>query len=377
MKILHTSIITGIAGSENYLLKTLPALNELENIDISFVALTPKSQKGNADTFLKILENSGVKTHIIYFSSPYLKAAKQLNRLTRNESFDILHSHLLHADIFAAIVKRYLNKKIHHVSTKHGYQESYNNSFGFDPGFKKKNLYWRLAKWAEQKVTKSYAISKGLQHLYIGLGICKKNKLDLLYYGFDFNIDGRITEKSSILKLVMVGRLTAFKGHRFAIEACEYLTNQNIDFSLDIIGNGELENELKALTTEKKLDKQIHFLGYQANASNLMIDADIVLIPSVAEGFGVVVLEAMAAKSAIIAFDVPAVNEILIDNETGLLAAPHDPIEYAKKIVMLSENYELRVQLVKNAHERLINYFCLNRMITETSDFYVSVNFEQ
>jgi glycosyltransferase involved in cell wall biosynthesis len=370
MKILHTSIIEGIAGSENYLLKALPAINKLGGIEVTFVALTPLSKKSSEDKFVSILRDQGIKVEVIYYRRNYFSAAKKLSKVLKEGSVDILHSHLLRADVISSLVKRYYCKSIAHVSTKHGYEEAYNDRFGFDPAHKQKNKYWRIAKWAEAKVSCSYAISKGLQNLYIGLGICKSDKLKLIYYGFDFNFEASEKQTNRLFKMVMVGRLTRFKGHRYAIESCKFLKEEGVKFSLDIIGDGELDSALKTLVTSNGLDDHINFLGYQANGYEYMLEADTVLVPSVSEGFGVVVLEAMASKTAIVGFDVPAINETIVDEESGILVAPYDTKKYAQAIMRLIEDDELRLKLTKNAHKRLLTSFSLDRMIDETADFY-------
>ncbi len=373
MKIAHSSIILGLAGSEKYLLDLLPALNKKEDVSVSFVALVPKSRKGSEKEFVDQLRSSDVDVHIVYYGRAVIGGVFRLNRILKSLNADIIHTHLLHADFFAALVKRLLNKRIKHVSTKHGYEETYNNEHGFDPSFKVKNKYWRVAKWSEKKITKSYAVSKGIQNLFIGLGICNKDKLDVVYHGFDFNFPERSKPKNETARLVMVGRLTAFKGHRYAIEACAELKKMGVDFHFDIIGSGELDGELKNLVDEKNLGDQVSFLGHQAEAYRRMIDSEVVLIPSVAEGFGVVVLEAMAAKTPIVGFDVPAINELLINNETGLLVAPYDITEYAMAIHQLLENQGETARMVQSAHRQLINYYSLDRMVSETVAFYQSI----
>lgn len=348
-------------------------MNKADGLKASFCALTPKSKKGSEEKFVKLLRDSGVEVHTIYFTKSLVGALSQLTKLCRKESIEVIHSHLLHADVIASMLKRYYCRKITHVSTKHGYEEYYNNKFGFDPSHRIKNKYWRVARWAEKTVTKSYAISKGLQNLYIGLEICRADKLELIYYGFDFDFELDKKKENDRFKLVMVGRLTEFKGHRYAIEACRHLKDRGVDFDFDIVGNGELDETLKQQVHELDLEDCVHFLGYQENGYRFMIDADVVLIPSVAEGFGVVVLEAMAANSAIVGFDVPAINETIINESTGLLVPPYDTELYATAVQRLAEDLELRKKLVAKADQRLRSYFCQDRMIQETISFYSSL----
>ncbi|OHX65555.1 glycosyltransferase family 4 protein [Flammeovirga pacifica] len=373
MKILHTSNITGIAGSENYLLNILPVLNKSKEIEIEFLVLTPLNCKGQEGKFREVLERKGVKCHTIYFSKSRLfNVIRKINSIYILGNFQGIHSHLLHADLIISLTKRILNKKIVYFSTKHGYEENYNNKYGFDPSFKKKNIYLLLATYAEKVIDRSFAISKGLQDLYIGLGISNKNKLDLIHYGFDlpdslpFDSFFRRSDK----QLVMVGRLTGFKGHKYAIEAVDILKNKISDVKLLIVGSGHLETELKNYVKKLKLEPFIEFIGYHPEGRRFMDASDVVLIPSRAEGFGVVVLEAFAAKKPVVAFNVPSLDEHIIDNKSGRLLEPYNVQSYAEAIQELLEKPKKRDEMSNNAHQKLKSYYNLDRMLEETLCFY-------
>lgn len=373
MRIAHCQIILGIAGSEKYLLDLLPALNKQSDLEILFIALVPKSRLGDEAAFVEAMTKRGIEVIIVPFQGVGLNGARAIKHIVKEHAIDIVHSHLLHADFMTAQARRFLRTKVLQVSTKHGYEESYNDVHGFDPAFKKKNTYWRIARWSEKGMSRSFAVSKGLKNLYIGLGICPADKLDVIYHGFNFDSEPLEKKKNTVPKLILVGRLTAFKGHRYAIEACQQLAKNGHPFELDIVGSGDLEDELKAVVQKRELTDQVHFLGYQTDAAQRMAQADAVLIPSRAEGFGVVVLEAMAAKTPIIAFDVPALNELIESHKTGILVSPYDTTAYANAIQELIEKKEWSAQLAEAAHIKLKNYFSLSRMSEETAQFYRSI----
>jgi len=375
MKILHTSKIIGIAGSENYLLNILPELVN-KNVEIEFLSLVPLSSKGSEVVFNNKLIENNVKVHTVYYTKSTIFSLKKIKKKIEDINPDIIHSHLIHADFTMAMVKKYFLPKIKLVSTKHGYEESYNNQYGFDPSHRKKDKYWRIASFSEKQVNKSFAISKGLQNLYVGLGICKKDKLNLIYYGFNFNQHKKLIVnkklKESDNQLVMVGRLTGFKGHRHAIEAAHYLNKKGIDFKLLIVGSGPLQKELELQITELNLSNKVILKGYQSNGAEYMASSDIVLVPSIAEGFGVVILEAMAVKKPIIAFNVSSLNEHIVNEESGILIEPYDTIKFAEKIEELLNDRKLCQQFTQKATVKLDEYYNLDRMVNETLQFYFS-----
>jgi glycosyltransferase involved in cell wall biosynthesis len=89
-----------------------------------------------------------------------------------------------------------------------------------------------------------------------------------------------------------------------------------------MVGDGTLASSLKALGEKLGVDKNIQWLGFQDNVHNFIKASDIMVIPSSAEGFGLVVLESWFHAKPVIAFDVPAINEIIEHEKDGLLIQP-------------------------------------------------------
>ena len=375
MKLLHSHIISGIAGSEGYLLNILPELKRRGN-NVEFLCLYKKGEIEQTQKFCSILEKHDIPSFKVEIPKiPLLGTFRKINAIIKKGSYDIVHSHLLHADLLISTTKYLFRQKFKLVSTKHGYEEWYNNQYGFDPSHKVKNRYWRLARFAEKMTTRSYAISNGLYNLYSGLGICPKEKFDLIYYGFDFDDSYSHNEEFRFgsPQLAIVGRLTGFKGHRYAFGAIKILKEKYPDIRLVVIGSGELEQELMQLTIELGISENVVFTGFQPNPRDYVFTSDLALLPSISEGFGLVVLEAMSVKKALITFDVPSPNELLVHKETGWLVEPYNVSEYAKAIDHLMEDKSLRETIASNAYSRLKDYYNLTRMVDETEAFYAKV----
>ena len=374
MKLLHSHIIDGIAGSEGYLLNILPELVR-RNVEIEFLCLYKKGNKENTEKFCNKLIAHGIAIHYVAIDSyPTYSALQSINKILKKGNYDLVHTHLLHADFFVAATKWFFGNKTKQVSTKHGYEEAYTNAHGFDPSFKSKNKYWRLAKFAEKRITRSFAISGGLYNLFIGLGISPKNDLDLIYYGFDFTDEFEYNEayRFGSPQLAMVGRLTGFKGHRYAIQAVQKLKSKYPQISLVIVGSGELDKELKEMVKELGVEENVTFTGFQSNPRDYVHTSDLALLPSVSEGFGLVVLEAMSVKRALVTFNVPSPNELLENHKTGWMVDPYDVDQYAQAIEHLVENKEKREAIANAAYAKLKDYYNLTRMVDETMDFYTT-----
>jgi glycosyltransferase involved in cell wall biosynthesis len=376
LKILHAQNITGIAGSEKYLLSALPALKRAGH-DIHFLALHPEKNKDGYREFKAQLEAEGIPVHVLPFRSfPFYSLMKNIKKLQREHSFEVFHSHLIHADFLLALYKKFVNPGACLVSTKHGFQEWYNNKYGFSAMGKRNNVYLRVAKFAERQMDAAIAISKGLRDLYLGMKISKDDKIELIHYGLDFPDPVRQEEEKRFWKnqLVLVGRLTAFKGHRYAIECLPQVLETHPDTGLVIVGSGQLEDELKELVAKLQLQGHVRFLGYSPEARACMASSDIVLVPSVSEGFGVVVLEAFSVKKPIVAFDVPSLNEHIQSGENGFLANPYDLEEYAAFISELLNSESKRSSFGEAGYNKLQDYYSLTRMTEETMSFYDKLN---
>ena len=100
---------------------------------------------------------------------------------------------------------------------------------------------------------------------------------------------------------------------------------------------------------------------------------DIILIPSMGESFGMVFLEAFAAGVPVVAFDLPAGNEIVRDGGNGLLAKPENVNSLVEKIKLLCNDAALRKRIVNQATTDLLQQFSLTRMANQYQAFYQSI----
>ncbi|HLP56495.1 MAG TPA: glycosyltransferase [Fluviicola sp.] len=367
MKILQVTYVRGVAGSEKFLLNAIPGLKQRGHEVDCLVLYAVESE---TLVFQQLLAEQGINCYLFPISGlKLLTSLRGIGKLMR--TYDVVNSHLLHADLTMSLAKRFFARKTFLLSGKHGYEEWYNNQFGFDPKHKVKNKYWRVARFAESRINASFAISKGLQHLYTGLGICPAETTQLIYYGFRFEpVSFEEQYRFGNPQLCIVGRLTAFKGHRFALSALELLKEQFPEMKLVIVGWGELEEELRESVTQKGLTGQVIFTGFQPNPRSYMTASDVVLIPSVSEGFGIVIAEAMSVRKPIVAFNVPSPSELLVHEKSGLLAEPFDIEQYAGMIADLLTNKEKAAAIAEEACHVVTTAYALENMIDGLELFY-------
>lgn len=371
MNVLISQKIAGFSGSEYYLSKLIPHLRN-RGINVYFLAITTQAvDEKNLELYSLFDE------HRITYFKYYLRCSLDLGllfflkKIVKKNNIEIIHSHLIHADFWFATYKFLLNPKIVYVSTKHGYQEHHLLTKGFSDKINKWSVYRNVALLAERFTNASFVISKGLYSLYTGAGICNPNKTSVIQYGFDFDEVEELEDlRFSKNQLILVGRLVAYKGHRYALRAVEKLIAKYPDLMLIIVGDGADRTLLEGIVKKKNLQKNVLFLGYRNDILELIKSSDVMLITSIAEGFGIVILEGFASQTPIVAFDVPAPNELIQSGETGFLAKPFSIDDLVEKVDILLSDHTKRKLIADNAKDQLEKYFNLDRMVIETIDFY-------
>ncbi len=140
--------------------------------------------------------------------------------------------------------------------------------------------------------------------------------------------------------ILLFGRLHIQKGFDIALEAFAHLVQEYPTLTLSIVGRGEEEANLKALAHSLHLEKNVTFFGgvHPERVTSHIDAAEIVLIPSRFEPFGLVALEAMSRAKPIVASNIDGLKEIVTDTNNGLLVPPKCPTELAQKTAHLLKN---------------------------------------
>lgn len=172
--------------------------------------------------------------------------------------------------------------------------------------------------------------------------------------------------------IVLPGRLVKQKGHRDALRALKSVLASGCSARLALPGRGPLRSELENLAAELGLANQVHFLDVLPHAQfvRLLSAADLVIMPSHQEGFGIVAAEAMAAAKALIASDIGPLRELIEPARTGLLVPPSSPMDLAKAIQKLLHAPEDRRALGVAARETIRDRFGSAQVAQRTTQFY-------
>jgi glycosyltransferase involved in cell wall biosynthesis len=172
-----------------------------------------------------------------------------------------------------------------------------------------------------------------------------------------------------------VGRLEAGKGFDCLTHAMSTVCKELPNASLYIAGadTWEYAKELRSLIDRLGLKERVHVVGFQHNVASFLHSLDLFAFASRSEGFGQVVIEAMAAGKPVVASKIPPLTEIVKEGEAGLLVNPDDPQDFANAIVRLLTHPEQAQQMGKRGQEHVRTYFSAERMANETISLYSDV----
>jgi glycosyltransferase involved in cell wall biosynthesis len=173
-------------------------------------------------------------------------------------------------------------------------------------------------------------------------------KIYVIYNGLDLERFRRRSTEPTDHLILSVGRLVEKKGLSYLIEACQLLKKNSVHFKCDIVGDGELENSLSNLISNLKLGDQVRLVGplsqedliqYYQNAyvfclpTNIADNQDRDVLPNV-------VKEAMAVGVPVVTTSIPAMEELVENDHTGLLVPPRNPQALAEALKRLLDNGE-------------------------------------
>jgi glycosyltransferase involved in cell wall biosynthesis len=170
------------------------------------------------------------------------------------------------------------------------------------------------------------------------------------------------------LKVLSIGNLRPAKNYDNVLRAIALLGD--LDFEYHIAGKGECLDDLWRLCGELGLESKVRFLGYVEVIPELLASADIFLMPSRWEGFGLAAVDAMNASLPLVVSNVPGLREIVNGGQPcALLVDPDSPEAIAAGVRHLLASPELRLQFGKNAFERA-QKFSLDQMVKNYMELY-------
>jgi glycosyltransferase involved in cell wall biosynthesis len=359
VKVLHVHKIAGVGGSERHLLTLLPALRE-RGVDARFLGLDVEGT--DAARFYRGLDAVDVPhAHVRCTVDASPRMARDVVRAVRRERPDLVHTHLVHGDVYGAIAAA--AARMPYLSTRHNDDRYLLGPFRYvDRAF---------ARGARRLIAISDAVRRFLERAGHD-----RRKLVTVHYGLDELPDAptEVTPEQAGVPadaplVLAVGRLTEQKDHATLLRAFARTRTTHPAARLALLGIGPLEAETRSLVQELGLDGAVLLPG-RLEIRDWLDRADAFAHSSRWEGFGMVVLEAMLAGLPVAATRVSAVPEVVADGETGLLVEPGDVEALAAALDTLLADPARARELGEAGLRRAREHFSVARMTERTLAVY-------
>ncbi len=326
------------------------------------------------------IENADKIFNVCFSRSPFrvnnIKAYKQLREIVKKNQYDIIHCNTPMGGVISRLVsKKYRKNGMKVIYTVHG--------FHFYKGAPAIN--W-LVYYPIEKVLSKYTdclITMNKEDYLIAQNKFKSEKIEFTHgvgvrtEKFSKMINN--TEKKELrqslnlkednIVITYVAELMPRKNHYMLLNCIEKLIQENRNIKLLLVGNGKLEENLKKIINEKKLENNVELLGYRLDVPQLMQISDIYVSTSKQEGLPVNIMEAMITGLPIVATNCRGNNDLVENNVNGYVVDIGNEKIFNEKIQQLIDNKELREKFGKEGQKKIEKYKVEN-VIKELEQIY-------
>lgn len=363
MRVLQLTTHLNIGGISNYILSLSKSLRG-KGLDCLVLSsggnLEEEFRKNDIDT-----RRLDIRTKF-EFGPKVLRSISNVVKMIRNDNVDIIHAHTRVSQALAFFASRIAG--IPYVTTCHGF-------------FKKRFSRRLFDLWGEMVI----AISEPVKYSLINDFRVAPRRIEVIYNGIDLK---RFTKEYSRDELLnfktafgfkegpivgTIGRLSPIKGHKVFIEAIKDVVSKGYLLQGIIMGDGPEEMVLKNLIFDLGMKESFQILKSDSDTPKYLAIMDIFVFPSIEEGLGLSLLEAMAKGLACIASDVGGISDIIEDGETGILFPVGDVKALSDSILRLLNDDLLKRRFGENAKRSAGERFSSEIMASKVLNLYRKV----
>jgi len=323
------------------------------------------------------IRSSLVTDHFLVKRLLDFKGLIDLHHLYRSGRFDIIHLNLLRARVLGRLASLLHGARGCVVSTIHGIDLE--NPFYY--------AMECMTNWVDRYIvavsedTKKYLISKGFNVA----------KLRVIHNGLDLESADQVPVNRELLYrelrlngVPLVG-LVAYlyphvKGHEVFLRAARRVLQRNGNIHFVIVGDvlypkdGYYRKQLERYAVELGIAPSVHFLGTRSDIYNIMDSLDVIVLPSnVREGFGMVLIEAMARRKPVIGSRIGGITDVIQDGINGLLFTSGDDLDLAEAILSIVENPESAKRFGEAGRQRVEREFSSKVMARKYEELFHEV----
>jgi len=315
--------------------------------------------------------------------SPFrdLLATMRLARVIRRERPQILHTHTAKAGAvgrLAAVLAGPARPPVI-VHTFHGHVlRGY-----FGPV--RTRFFLALERWLASHTTVLIAVGPQVRDDLVALGVAPPERFAVIRLGIELEErvrpqdDGRAETRRYLgvpadrFVVGWVGRMTAVKRTDDVLESFRRLREGGVDASLWLVGDGPDRERLERRASELGVIRDTLFLGYQEDVAPYYAAFDALVLPSANEGTPVSVIEALAAKTPVVATRVGGVPDVVREGEEGFLVDAGDTEELAERLTRLARDPALRRRLGESGRGRVLKRYAVERLLDDVDRLYAEL----
>ena len=386
-KILHIITRLDMGGSaQNTLLTCLNLSRKFEMVLVCGLSQESNMTDSEREAVEKQIDNARVNgVRIIQIPSLLrrisplndIRALYDLVRIVKTEKPDVVHTHTSKAGILGRLAAKIARVPLI-VHTPHGHV--FFGHFG--------QILSRIFLWAERLFApltdRVVALTAGESKDYMDLNVYPGEKLVKIHSGVDVEkfkqVPVGVVEKKRSLGLDQNGLVVGFigwllpiKGPMHLLKAMEGVWQDHADTNLVFIGKGDLDVDLRAEALKTGANGRVNFLGWRNDIDEIMPIFDIFVLPSLNEGMGRVLVEAMAAGKPIVASNVGGIPDLVEHDHNGLLVPPGDEKALAAAILQLINDPKKAKMMGQRGRERC-HQFSLDSMVDKIDQLYMELS---
>jgi len=314
-------------------------------------------------------------TWVLLFNHFMEKLAAQLCRKVKP---DVIHAHDWLVSPSAISLKQYVNTPL--ILTVHSTEVGRAQGLHGPDSFTIDGFEW----WATYEAHRVIVTSEAMKNEVSDHFKLPKNKIETIPNAvdlktFEISVDRQSVRRKYVApneKMVLfTGRLTPQKGVEYLVHAVPLILQRDPEAKIVVVGEGWLRDGLENLVRSIGCQNKVLFTGFlpERDLEEIMVSADVLVMPSVYEPFGIVALEGMAAGVPVVASRTGGLAEVINHGQTGILVYPRNPESIAWGINQVLSDQSYAQQLIKNAKDKLRNVYSWDAVAEKTIMLYEEV----
>jgi glycosyltransferase involved in cell wall biosynthesis len=334
-------------------------LHLIDSLDFGGAQTVIKSifeKNAKSDIFLLVLrktERTIIICHPnIFIHNSYSKYLPlpliQIRQIIKREKIDILHCHLFRSQVFGWLIKVFFFPKIKLLFHEHGqiFGTETNNLFEY-------KLFLLFLRFAKNKVDSFIAISKTTKNKLMSKTGINYKKINMLYNPIEPSLYQKIylTKNSNIFSIGFAGRLVERKGIAVYLDAAKIILNKYDNVFFLVSGDGPGKSRVIDIIKQINSPSKLSYLGYTQEMSQFYSKLNCLVVPSLWEPMGMVIIEAQMAGVPVIASDIDTFKELITDRYNGILFESESLQDLVDKIELLMKDRDLQKSIIYNAYE--------------------------